>query len=188
MKASFPSTRPGMLWPSSLSSTRNLLPDVHVGTGWRDLLRQAQESVGEMAAVSASVPVPSSTTRSAGCSPRREALVVIVSTGGRRTFGAHPPDAGVRLVHWHNRGSSALPRSTRRRRIRRLSLGAMESVHQSLAQRRDDLLARIDQGRRELADIEAVARELEHDLGYLRRHLDSRRSRGAKRRTPAEGR
>jgi MerR family transcriptional regulator, repressor of the yfmOP operon len=60
--------------------------------------------------------------------------------------------------------------------MRRLSLDALEEVYISLTVRRDDLLGRIDQGRRELAEVEAVARELEHDLGYLRGHLDARRA------------
>jgi MerR family transcriptional regulator, repressor of the yfmOP operon len=60
--------------------------------------------------------------------------------------------------------------------IRRLSLDALEEVYESLGVRRDDLLARLDQGRRELAAVEAVARELEHDLGYLRGHLEARRA------------
>jgi DNA-binding transcriptional MerR regulator len=59
---------------------------------------------------------------------------------------------------------------------RRLSLPALEQVYQSLSDRRDALLARIDQGRQELAQVEMVARELEHDLGYLRGHLEARRA------------
>lgn len=59
---------------------------------------------------------------------------------------------------------------------RRLSLPALEQVHQALSEQRDMLLARIAAGRRELAEVEAVARELQHDLGYLRGHLDARRA------------
>jgi DNA-binding transcriptional MerR regulator len=61
--------------------------------------------------------------------------------------------------------------------MRRLSLDALEEVSESLSLRRDDLLVRIEQGRRELAEVEALARKLEHDLGYLRGHLEARRAR-----------
>jgi DNA-binding transcriptional MerR regulator len=59
---------------------------------------------------------------------------------------------------------------------RHLSLSAIEKVYQSLSAQRDALLARIEQGRLELAEVETVARELENDLGYLRGHLEARRA------------
>jgi DNA-binding transcriptional MerR regulator len=58
----------------------------------------------------------------------------------------------------------------------RLSLSATEMVYQSLSEQRDALLTRIEQGRRELAEVETVARELENDLGYLRGRLEARRA------------
>ena len=59
---------------------------------------------------------------------------------------------------------------------RHLSLSAIEKVYQSLSEQRDALLARIEQGRLELAEVETVARELENDLGYLRGHLEAQRA------------
>jgi MerR family transcriptional regulator, repressor of the yfmOP operon len=58
----------------------------------------------------------------------------------------------------------------------RLDLPAIEHIYSSVLAQRDALLARIEEGRKELAQVETVARELENDLGYLRGHLDARRT------------
>jgi DNA-binding transcriptional MerR regulator len=58
----------------------------------------------------------------------------------------------------------------------RLSLSALEVIYQSLSEQRDALLTRIEQGRHELAEVETVTREIEHNLGYLRGHLETRRA------------
>jgi hypothetical protein len=63
--------------------------------------------------------------------------------------------------------------------VHRLPLASTEQVYESLCEQRCNLLARIEQGRQELAQVEAVARELENDLGYLRCHLEARRAQEA---------
>jgi MerR family transcriptional regulator, repressor of the yfmOP operon len=60
-----------------------------------------------------------------------------------------------------------------------LPLAVAEQIYQSLHDQRCALLARIEQGRQELAQVETVARELENDLGYLRGHLEARRAQEA---------
>jgi DNA-binding transcriptional MerR regulator len=57
-----------------------------------------------------------------------------------------------------------------------LPLAAAQQVYLAMSEQRDALLARIEQGRQELAQVETVARELENDLGYLRGHLEARRT------------
>jgi DNA-binding transcriptional MerR regulator len=63
--------------------------------------------------------------------------------------------------------------------VPRMPLAAVEQIYESLCEQRCTLIARIEQGRQELAQVETVARELESDLGYLRGHLEARRAQEA---------
>lgn len=84
-----------------------------------------------------------------------------------RGFGLSVATIEEILRHPHQRNDHGAPH---------LPLAAAEQVYETLCEQRCALLARIEKGRHELAQAEAVARELENDLGYLRGQLEVRRA------------